>query len=301
MSNTLPNITIPKDVWLDVHAELSFTANVSVTIQNIGKSDLYYSISAVDPTSANTAYQILKRGQFYTSLPGGQKLWVFSAQQGNKINAEETDKRSATIVIGDLAGRSAMASIPGELHTAFKIDDISVNFQYGISTHDIVNGGNTTGTGVVGTFKAMATVSTGSGVGAAELISRSAIRYKAGNECQGALSHIFATPEVNVNQFCGLMNNDDGFTFGYKDLAFGVYFIEGGNNPIFTAQADFNRDKLDGTGASGYDINPQTDQVFRVSYTWHGMLPALFEVWGGLDRGWILCHSMEFTNSATET
>ena len=198
----------------------------------------------------------------------------------------------------DRAGREGMYSITGEQHVGFKDDDISINFQYGISTHDVKNGGSVTGTGAKGTFKSTATMETGPGIGSATLESKDAIRYRAGHECFAEISWIFATPAANVNQYAGFKNSADGWCAGYKGLDFGLWFIEGGN-VNFIKQADFNVDKMDGSGESGYLVIPQKANLYRLSYGWHGFLPLILEVKVG--TVWRKAHEQVFTNVATET
>src|SRR6056297_266824 len=69
--------------------------------------------------------------------------------------------------IVDSLGRRALVSQAGEQITATRFDDISMNFQYGISTFDIKDGGTTTGTGTIQPIGAMSGLSTGTGVGSA--------------------------------------------------------------------------------------------------------------------------------------
>jgi hypothetical protein len=196
----------------------------------------------------------------------------------------------------DSVGRSAMVSMSGDSHVGFKVDDISVNFQYGISTNDIRDGGSSSGTGSVAHVGSTARVSTGAGVGVALIESRASIRYRAGHEVHGAISVELATPQTNVDQFAGFLNTDDGWSVGYQDLVFGLWFIEGGNIN-FIPQDSFNIDKLDGSGLSKYNINPQKSQVYRLTYTWHGALPLILEVYQPGIRAWIPAHAVEFVNS----
>jgi hypothetical protein len=200
--------------------------------------------------------------------------------------------------VGDSVGREAQVSLSGELQVGFKVDDISVNFQYGISTNDIKAGGVATGTGAVGTEKSMATVSTGVEIGDAIIESLDSVRYRAGHEVQGAVSVVFAQPEANMNQYAGFLNGADAWCPGYQSLDFGIWFIEG-NNVNFIKQADFSIDKLDGSGPSGYTINPQSAQLYRMTYAWHGFLPMVIEV--AVGNKWQPVHMEVFTNTATET
>jgi len=226
-------------------------------------------------------------------------LVAVAANQAGATPRIVTELQGLPAAVTDRSGRVGMVSMTGEQHVAFKTDDISVNFQYGISTNDIVGGGAVTGTGVIGTQGSMAKVSTGTGVGSAELESRDAVRYRAGHECQAALSIVLSDPEVNVNQYAGFLNGVDGWAPGYQDLDFGIWFIEG-SNVEFIKQSEFSIDKLDGNGPSKYNINPQAGQLYRPTFTWHGFLDMLLEVW--TDSGeWVPVHRMVFVNQAVET
>lgn len=214
------------------------------------------------------------------------------------ISIDPEGKVLASTRATDASGREAMISLTGEQHVAYKADDININFQYGISTYDINGGGVTTGTGSVSSADSMAFVSTGTGVGSSVITSKDTIRYRAGHEVHGALSMVFATPEANVNQYAGFLNSEDGWCVGYQGSQFGAYFIKGGNEE-FIPQSDWNIDKMDGTGISGYNINPQAANLYRLTYAWHGFLPLQLEVYVG-DNKWRRAHIYEFTNTAIE-
>jgi hypothetical protein len=194
--------------------------------------------------------------------------------------------------------KSAMATVSGELQTAVRQDDISINFQYGPSDYDTYQ--DVTGDASIGSFKAMAHLSLGTEIGEAKLRSKDSVRYRAGHECLAAASYIFAEPEIGVCQSIGFRNDDDGFSFGYKDGDFGIWYIEGGNfNHI--KQSDFNVNKVDGNGRPGFNLDPQKLNIYKISYAWHGGLPAYFSVYAGWDEGWILCHVIDEVNTSVET
>lgn len=64
-------------------------------------------------------------------------------------------------------------------------------------------------------------------------------------------------------------------------------------------QSEFNIDKLDGTGPSGYNIDLGTMQMFYIDYTWYG---AGFIRWGvrGPNGDVIYCHKMPNNNVNSE-
>lgn len=61
--------------------------------------------------------------------------------------------------------------------------------------------------------------------------------------------------------------------------------------------AGWNGDPCDGTGPSGFNLNPEFNNQFKITYGWLGVMPATFSVYGGRLRGWIVCHVFDPTNS----
>lgn len=208
-------------------------------------------------------------------------------------------EQQASTKLSDRYGRTAVVSSTGELLVGSRIDSISINFQYGISTMDVKNGGVVTGTGAVGQSGSMATISPGTGVGSATLESRAAVRYKSGHESYSSQSVVFAVPEVNVNQYCGFLNGDDGFCIGYQGLVPGLWFIEGGN-VNFIPKDQWNIDPMDGTGPSRYILNMQVGQVPQLKFVWHGLRNMTLEIVSESGESYP-CHVLTFINESTET
>jgi hypothetical protein len=67
-------------------------------------------------------------------------------------------------------------------------------------------------------------------------------------------------------------------------------------NEIRVRQADFNMDPLDGTGASGFNLDASKMQMFYIDYTWYG---AGFIRWGfrGTDGNVIYVHKQANNNT----
>ena len=197
----------------------------------------------------------------------------------------------------DHEGKSPMSTVFGEMQVGFKMDDVSLQFQYNNSTRDVTE--TISGTGVVGNSGSEANLNTGVGVGLASLTSRDAVRYRPGHEMIAMFTTHYDTPEVNVRMQHGLLNDADGVTFGFKDTDFGVYFLEN-SNETFTAQSAWNVDKLDGSGPSRHLLNPQALNIYKISLGWLGIAPIMFSVYAGYVKGWVLCHVIDLANvSAT--
>jgi hypothetical protein len=202
-------------------------------------------------------------------------------------------------IISDRFGRSGKISQKGETLVASPIDNVDINFQYIVRTAETVT--TTTGTGAVthpGTGGSYAELSPGTGIGLAQLLSKAPVRYRAGHEVYTEQSWIFRTPEENLVQWMGFLNDNDRWAIGYQGLEFGLLYREGGND-TFISQDSFSIDTLDGNGPSGYEINPQAINVYRLAYVWHGGLPLTLEVQIG--QQWVPVHVLDFSNQINET
>ena len=75
----------------------------------------------------------------------------------------------------------------------------------------------------------------------------------------------------------GYFGADDGYFFGYDANGFYVG-IRRATGDTKIHQADFNQDKVDGTGDSGYTIDLTSGNVFELDYVWYGYGPIRFYV-----------------------
>lgn len=199
----------------------------------------------------------------------------------------------------DFAGRQAMSTIFGEAITAGKVDDISVQFQYNNSTVDLVIE-TPAGTGGQSNANSMMRVTSGAGVGKQTVYSKDSIRYRPGHEAFAQYTSRFVGAGEGINQMHGIGNGADRVCFGTKDGIFGTWYQEGGNTPIFTSQASFKGDPLDGSGPSGFNIDPTKENILYPVYGWLGIAPIIWIVYGGLEIGWILADWRDEINESEE-
>ncbi len=250
------------------------------------------------PTKSNIAFHELGGEHPPMNIPYvDDPVWALAMTDRSKLSI--TDLGTNKTGITDRQGRGAKISQKGELLTGSNVDDVDINFQYAIRTAETVE--TLTGTGVIshpGVNGSYAEISPGTGVGSAQLLSKAPVRYRGGHESYCELSVIFRTPEANLNQWFGFINGNDRFMLGYQGLVFGIMFREGGND-TFIAQADFNIDKIDGTGPSGYTINPQGINVVRLAFVWHGGLPLTVEL--SINQQLYPVHVLDFSNIIDET
>jgi len=209
-----------------------------------------------------------------------------------------TDNGSFHTISRDHEGKSPFNTVFGEQIVGTYEDDVSVQFQYNNSTRDITP--TTTGTGSITNVDSQIEVHVGLGIGEAEAVSRDSVRYRPGHEMIFMATTMYDVPEANVRQQHGLLDDMDGVSFGYEGTAFGIFFLEGGNE-IVIPQTTWNVDKCDGTGdfdtnRSSFNLDPSKFNIYKISFGWLGIAPISFSVYGGVNRGWVTCHVIDQTN-----
>jgi hypothetical protein len=193
----------------------------------------------------------------------------------------------------DHRGHNSNISVFGDLTTGSRVDDVSVKFQYNISTFDTVAA--ISGTGVNSHVDSKAIVSTGAGIGDASLRSKDIVRYRPGHEAYGYFTAVFSLPDANAEQHIGTFDSQEGFWVGYQGTSFGLGIRNAGVD-TFTPQASWNGDQL---LTGDFILNPQTMNIYKISYGWLGIAPITFEVSADNGKNWTVIHKFDYRNAQT--
>jgi hypothetical protein len=197
--------------------------------------------------------------------------------------------------LGDKAGRNALNGMFGEAMISNRIDFIAIQFQYNIAPMDVSvimeNGGT------VIQEDAQAVLDSGVGVnGLASFESVRAMRYIPGHDGMCYFTAEFVEGSEGSYNRVGIFGSENGYYLGFEGSEFCVS-IRNDEVDLHFFQSEFNLDKLDGSGESGYVLNKEFLNIYRISYGWLGIAPIVFEVYGGFRLGWIPFHVIDFTNS----
>jgi len=194
-------------------------------------------------------------------------------------------------------GNQPMTSLYGSEVVANKLDNISVQFQYGIPTYSVTP--YTQGGGTVTSANSMAVLSTAAAAGSiAQLQSNNTIVYRSGHEAYAYFSVAFTGSfAATSSQFIGPIDYQNGFAVGFNGATFGVTRRANTVN-TFIPQSSFNGDKLDGTGPSGFTYNPALLNVFRIGYGYLGSSIIKFQI-SDSKGNWITFHIIPFPNSSS--
>ena len=182
--------------------------------------------------------------------------------------------------IVDAAGKRQSVTVFGDSIVTEKFVHIAAQFFYNINSRAFlsysVNGG-----GVISSAS-MATISSSVATnGSASLFSRDYVRYSPGQECFSFFTSQFTAGSASSHQQVGLFDDEDGMFIWMSGTtsssSFGVCRRKGSVDS-FISQSEFNLDKLDGTGNSRFNLNPENINVFKVSFGYLGGAPMLYEV-----------------------
>lgn len=93
MADTLDNITVPDDDWLDFYTVASITVGTNVRVQNIGQTDILYVVNATKPTDLS-AYNVSSPGKnsidrWIETGSGASGLWLRSRVNDGLVNGQE--------------------------------------------------------------------------------------------------------------------------------------------------------------------------------------------------------------------
>lgn len=141
------------------------------------------------------------------------------------------------------------------------------------------------------------------GTGATDKVTRqtfSYFHYAAGQSMLIRMTGILGAGATGVNTRIGYFNNDNGILFDTKDGVFRVVIrtdVSGSVVDNETTQANFNIDKLDGSGPSGKTIDLDTTHIFEISYQWLGVGTVSWGV--HIDGAYILLHREHHSNTMT--
>lgn len=202
-------------------------------------------------------------------------------------------------ITGEYKKREPYVGVFPDLMVASRTDIIGVQFQYNIPPDLVVsttsNGGTITHDSVTG---AMAHLSTSTNTaGLARLASKTPLRYVPGHEAYAYFTAVFTTGVADSTQLAGIFDTEDGFAIGYNGATFSVLHRLDSSD-TFISQANFNIDKLDGSGPSRITLDPTKINIYRVAFGWLGTAPIVFEVCRQ-DGQWFPFHMIQRANNVS--
>jgi len=187
----------------------------------------------------------------------------------------------------------------GNLATTSVSPRIQLQFPYLISP-DLINQA-TTGSGAVTYSRPFAVCSTTAAINSSATVSsKDNLHYSAGEGGMCIFTAIYTTGVANSIQEVGLGDTVDGYFFGYNGANFSINRRSGGSDN-YIAQTNWNKDTLNGTGASGMTLVPTNGNVYKIQYQWLGFGAINFFIENPATGRFVLVHQIQYANSNVET
>lgn len=126
--------------------------------------------------------------------------------------------------------------------------------------------------------------------------------YQPGKSLQILNTFVMNSPKAGLTQRVGYYGDDNGFYLEQAGSAIAFVkrsFVTGSivNTPVL--QADWNGDKLDGTGASGYTLDLTKAQIYWMDVEWLGV--GSVRMGFVINGQFIICHTFNHANIITST
>lgn len=169
-------------------------------------------------------------------------------------------------------GAAGVRSTPfSELHTALRHSIIELKSVYGLSNlRDVVT---TASGGTVTATTSEFQLDTDGTAGSRSVLDSAEIgRYVPGLSAEAGIGvrTSGAAPSGNAEQRWGYFDDDNGYYFGRDAAGLFIRRRSGGVDAAKVAQADWNIDKLDGTGPSQLTLDTAHGNIFQIRFAWYG-------------------------------
>lgn len=137
--------------------------------------------------------------------------------------------------------------------------------------------------------------------GYAYVLSRRAVRYRAGQGTVARFTPLFTTGVADSTQLWGMgtvASNAplDGYFFGYNGATFGICHYNNGS-PTWVAQADWNGDKVNGDAGTAFTLNPTYGTPAMIKYPYLGYGDIEFFLQNPATGRWVLAHVIRYANT----
>ena len=189
----------------------------------------------------------------------------------------------------------------GELETVDPTPVVQADFVYNVNA-DMVDS-TVTGSGTVTQASAMVVLETTAATSSSAMVeTKRYLKYRPGQGCHIRGTALFTTGVANSEQLFGCGDSQDGLFFGYDGTSFGIMSR---NNSVDTwvAQADWNKDKMDGTGGAsnptGQNLDPTKGNVYQISFQWLGFGYIEFAVEDSSTGRFVPVHALQYANANT--
>jgi len=128
--------------------------------------------------------------------------------------------------------------------------------------------------------------------------SKRVMTYQPGKSLLNLNTFVMAEQTANLEQRVGMFDDNNGIFFEDTGTGYQIVrrtYTSGSAVDTAVAQSSWNGDKLDGTGESGYDLNPELATIMFMDFEWLGM--GAVRCGFVIDGKFIVAHTFKNANS----
>ncbi len=195
---------------------------------------------------------------------------------------------------GDLFGRLKTSQ-------AYTLFDSSHRYSQDGDFSDVIVGTGST-VGII-TAQSTATLGIGTTAGCSYIReSKRVFSYQPGKSLQVLQTFVFNPAKENLVQRAGYASSENGVMIELDGSEVNIIKrtgISGVGTTVTVPQSEWNQDKLDGTGPSGYTLDLSKAQIFFTEYEWLGV--GSVRVGFAIDGKFVIAHQFDHANHIDTT
>jgi hypothetical protein len=225
--------------------------------------------------------------------------------EDNNLNGDARVMNLLTSLFGGAGGSQSIVGVFGDSLVAQRFPLFSANFAYPANTKTVVS--QVVGSGTVDYDLNMLRVSTGITTESSACIrTKRQLRYTAGRDAEAMATAVFSPGVEGTYQRFGLIDEEDGLWIGIEGTSFACGRRKDTGSIIeeeIILQNDFNGDKLDGTGYSGFTIDTTKMNIFRINYGYLGTAEIKYQIQISVNgvTQFVTFHTIDRRNEYSET
>ena len=189
----------------------------------------------------------------------------------------------------------------GEVEVVEPTPVVQADFIYNVNA-DVVDS-TVTGSGTVTQADSMVVLQTTATTSSSAMVeTKRYLKYRPGQGCHVRGTALFTTGVANSEQLFGAGDSVDGLFFGFNGTSFGI-MTRNDSVDTWVAQADWNGDKMDGTGGAsnptGQNLDPTKGNVYQINFQWLGFGLIEFAIEDATTGRFVPVHQVRYANANT--
>lgn len=86
MADTLLNVALPANTWVNLYAATGITVGVKIAVQNLGSNTIRLAVKATEPLTTDGFNELTPGDAQYQNQDADSGAWAFSLVNANLVN-----------------------------------------------------------------------------------------------------------------------------------------------------------------------------------------------------------------------